>query len=77
MRSKNDTLTQHRKSMSDTKYHGQENKDAIALAIGKIVMAGTSFTKRLGKPMPRYAAETNGTNHWTNGTLFETTAHSG
>jgi hypothetical protein len=36
--------------MSDNKkYHGQENKDAIALAIGKIVMAWNEFHEALGE----------------------------
>jgi len=36
--------------MSDNKkYHGQENKDAIALAIGKIVMAWNEFHAARGE----------------------------
>jgi hypothetical protein len=47
--------------MSDnTKYHGQENKDAIALAIGKIVMAWNEFHEVLGE----LYAEIGGRDKW-------------
>jgi hypothetical protein len=47
--------------MSDgTKYHGQEDRDAIALAIGKIVMAWNEFHEALGE----LYAEIGGRDKW-------------
>jgi hypothetical protein len=44
------------------KYHGQEDRDAIALAIGKIVMAWNEFHETLAGISPKSAAGTNGRN---------------
>jgi len=45
---------------NSTKYHGQEKKDAIALAIGKIVMAWNEFHETLGE----IYAELGGRDKW-------------